>query len=78
MAAGSILDLIGPMPPDYSGNKHLLVARDEATDYALIHPIADKSGSTVTDAYKAVTHDSEIQKVRPDWGTEFQGRFESH
>jgi len=72
------VDLIGPMPPDLASNKYMLVARDEATSFACVNPIPDKSGSTVTEAYKAVTSGSTIHKVRPDWGKEFQGRFEAH
>ena len=66
------------MLPDISGFKYLLVLRDEATDYAFVHPMPDKTGSTVTEAYKVLTVDSVIKKVRPDWGCEFQGRFEAH
>ena len=33
------LDLIGPIHPDFSGNIHLEVARDEGTDFAFVVPI---------------------------------------
>jgi len=72
------VDLIGPVLPDFQGNKYLLVARDEGTDLALVHPLPEKSGTTVTKAYKSVTSDAKILKVRPDWGKEFVGPFESH
>ena len=37
----------------------------------------DKTGTTVTKSYKDVIKDSTILKVRPDWGKEFTGQFES-
>ncbi len=66
------LDLIGPVHPDFSGNIHLVVARDEGSEFAFVVPTKDKSGTTVTATYKAMIKDAVIVKVRPDWGKEFQ------
>ena len=72
------LDVIGPVLPDIRGNRYLLVARDEATDFARIAPMRDKKSSTVTDSFKSMTRGLLVRVVRPDWGKEFEGRFESH
>ena len=71
---GFYVDLVGPIRKDFAGHQYLLVVKDEASEFAFVHPIADKSGSTVTKAYKSVTFDSTIKKVRPDWGKEFTGQ----
>ena len=70
------LDLIGPMPACVSGHVYLLSGRDEATDYAIVQPLKNKAGVTVTTAFKRCSHDMDILCVRPDWGKEFQGPFE--
>ena len=72
------LDLIGPVMPDLRGNIHLLVGRDEGSGWAVVAPMLNKAGPTITKTFKSVTSGTKLQKVRPDWGKEFQGPFEAH
>jgi len=72
------LDLIGPMPPDIFMNKFLSVGRDEGTSFAIVQPLLDKSSGTVAEKFTDVLDlPTEITRVRPDWGKEFEGRFEA-
>jgi len=69
------LDIVGPVEPDFAGNRYLLVGRDEATDKAMLAPMPNKSSDMVTESFKPYAPG--IQCVRPDWGKEFEGRFEA-
>ena len=73
------LDLIGPIAQgDIFGNRHLLVGRDEFSDFAMCVPIPNKASSTVADVFKQIYPlIRPIRVVRPDWGGEFEGRFEA-
>jgi hypothetical protein len=72
------MDLVGPMPPDIFGNKYLSIGRDEGTNWCCIQPLLDKTSGTVAEKFTEVLDlPTPIKTVRPDWGKEFEGRFEA-
>ena len=56
------LDLIGPVAPDLRGNIHLLVGRDEGSDWAVVAPMLNKAGPTITKTFKSVTSGTTIKQ----------------
>ena len=65
-------DLIGPVHEAPGSLKHLLVTRDEATEFILVAALRGHSSGEVTKAFKNLyPPDVKIKKVRPDSGAEF-------
>ena len=56
------------------GVKYLLVVEDVLSRFALVQPLKDKRGPTVTNAFKKILKDNPPRRLQTDKGTEFYNR----
>ena len=62
------LDLVGPTQESLHGERYLLVARDEASDYPVVAGLKTKESSEVWQKFDQMFKADEVRGVRTDNG----------